>query len=279
MLLPPVWEAIRASSLLAAVLLLQAPRSGKTVVVWLLSGLVGILLGSTLPLAACYLTGYRIALSRSGEIPAAAAAGAGGPPPMGGMGGPPEPSPKRDLSNVVRKLALLTGDVGIALSEEQAASLTSCLADVEKAETMSDDDAQAKHDEILALLDEDQKSRLEAVGLPGRRPGGPGGMGGPGPGGPGGMPGMGGPEQAEDANPFQEESNAEALGVLRERFAPGDAPADGPPAEGEAPAESSPAEGDAPAESPPAESDAPAESPPAEGEAPSEAPPAEEQQE
>jgi len=148
---------------------------------------------------------------------------------MGGMGGgssEPEPKPKRDLTNVVRKLSLLTGDVAIALSDEQAASLASCLADLEKAESMSDGDAQAKHDELLALLDDDQKARLKAIGLP---RGCPCGEGGP----PGGM---GSPERAEDANPFQEEANAEVLAKLRERFAPGDAAATVPePANAENP--------------------------------------------
>ena len=141
------------------------------------------------------------------------------------------PRPKRDLTNLVRKIDLLTGDVGIALSDDQAASLIAALAEVESAETMSDDDAQAKHDQILKLLDEGQQSKLDVVGLPrrprgGGRPGGGGpGGGGPGGGGPGGG-GPGGPEQAEDANPFQEETNAEALDRLRQKFAQAEKPAE-----------------------------------------------------
>ncbi|MFH1918392.1 MAG: hypothetical protein ABIP48_00680 [Planctomycetota bacterium] len=247
--------AVGLATLLMAVLVLQSPRSGKMVVVWLLSAVVGILLGSTLPLAACYLANYEITLGKIIPMPEGAMDEGAGAPPMEGMGGmpgmgggmgmggmgggPSEPRPKRDLTNVVRKLSLLTGDVAIALSDEQAASLASCLADLEKAESMSDDDAQAKHDELLALLDDDQKARLDAIGLPRPPRGGAGGPGGGmgSPGGPGGMGGPGGPGQAEDANPFQEEANAEALGVLRERFAPGS-----PPAEGDAPSDSPPAE-------------------------------------
>ena len=189
------------------------------------------------------------------------------------MGGPRPPRPKRDLTSLVRKLDLLTGDVSITLSDEQAASLGGCLADVEKAESMSDDDAQAKHEELLALLDEDQKSRLDAIGLPRRRSGGPGGPGGApgGRGGPGGGPGgPGGGEQAEDANPFQEESNAQAITSLRERFGAEEEPAEPKPAEKKA--ESKPAE-KKPAESKPAEAKAP-EAKPAQAE-PAEAKPAE----
>jgi hypothetical protein len=121
----------------------------------------------------------------------------------------------------VRELELLTGDVAIALSAEQGIALVAALQDIEKAESMSDEDAQAKHDEILGLLDDGQKSRLEAISLPRRRPGGPGG----GPGG-GGGGGEAGGEPAEDANPFLEEANGKALSSLRERLGSGE-PADG----------------------------------------------------
>jgi hypothetical protein len=89
----------------------------------------------------------------------------------GGMGMFGGPRPKRDLTYVVRKVALLTGEVGIGLSADQAAAFMAALKDLEKPETMTDDEAQAKHDELLALLDDDQKKQLEAIGLPrGPRP-------------------------------------------------------------------------------------------------------------
>jgi hypothetical protein len=115
----------------------------------------------------------------------------------------------------VRKLELLTGKIEITLTAEQSASVTTALADIEKAEKMSDDDAKAKCDALMALLDNDQKSLLDAIGLPRpqRGPGGPGGPGGS-PGGPGGSP------PAADVNPFQQETNTEALKSLRQRFAP-----------------------------------------------------------
>ena len=240
--------AVGLLTLLLLVLVWQRQRSGKTIVVWLASGVAGILLGSVGSVAIICLAGYHVEVvygrpeifpsefvPGTGEVAmddmsGMEGSGMGGP---GGGGGRP-PSPRRDLTTLVRKIDLLTGDVGLTVSNEQVGSLLGCLADVETAETMSDDDAQAKHDEILAVLDEDQKSRLDAISLPRRRPGGgPGGPGGGGPGGPGGGEprGPGGGEQAQDANPFQEESNAEALTRLRERFGAKDEPAEAKPAE------------------------------------------------
>jgi len=277
--------AVGLLTLLVLVLVWQKQRSGKTIVVWLTSAVVGMLLGSVGSVAIVCLAGYHIDVmpGRPEIFPAAPVPGTGevamddmsrmggpgmGGPGMGGMGmgGGRPPRPKRDLTTLVRKIDLLTGDVGLALSDEQVGSLLGCLADLETAEAMSDDDAQAKHDEILAMLDEDQQSCLDAISLPRRRPGGfggPGGPGGGGMGGPGGggMGGPGGGEQAEDVNPFQEESNAEALTHLRERFGAEDKPAEVKPAEAK-PAEVKPAEAK-PAEKKPAESK-PAEPKPAE---------------
>ena len=252
--------AVGLLTLLLLVLVWQTQRSGKTIVVWLASGVTGVLLGSVGSVAIVCLAGYHVEIVRgtpeifpSDPVPGTDEVAMDDMPGMGGsgmgmggmgMGGGRPPRPKRDLTTLVRKVDLLTGDVGLTLSDEQVGSFLGCLADVETAETMSDDDAQAKHDEILALLDEDQKSRLEAISLPRRRPsGGPGGPGGGGSGGPGGggPGGPGGGEQAEDANPFQEESNAAALTHLRERFGGTDEPAESKPAETK-PAETKPAE-------------------------------------
>jgi hypothetical protein len=104
----------------------------------------------------------------------------------------------------VRKIDLLTGDIGLKLSQEQAKSVATALADVEKADEMSDDAAKAKHDEILALLEDAQKSQLDAIGLPRPQRGAGGGSGGPPP--------------APPANPFQDELNGAALKNLRQRF-------------------------------------------------------------
>jgi hypothetical protein len=266
--------AVGLLAILVIVLIWQKQRTGKTVAVWAASGAVGILLGCVAPMAIAPLVGFNVQVTHrlppmagtdaGAQTPDSSMAMPGGPgmPGMGGgsemggmggmggmmgMGGPRQPRPKRDLTVLVRKIGLLTGDVAITLSNEQAASLCQCLAELEKAETMSDDDAKAKHEAILAILDEDQKALLDAVDLPRRRPGGsgggpggpgggPGGPGGPGagasgpgggPGGPGGGPGgPGGGEQDPNANPFHEEANAAALDTLRNRFAPGEKPAD-----------------------------------------------------
>jgi hypothetical protein len=225
-------------TLLVAVLVWQRQKTQKTIAVWLAASVIGMLLGSSGSYGIMRLMGYKM-MKAGGQFSGGAGGAAsmaeaptmmGGPmgmgPPtemggVGGMGGPRPPRPKRDLTTLVRKLDLLTGDIAISLSAEQAAALSDCLKDLEKAGSMSDDDAQAKHDEILAALDETAKAKLDAVGLPRRPRGGPGDAGG-GPGGMGG-PGMGGPSENELANPFAEEVEAQALNSLLERLAPKDA--------------------------------------------------------
>lgn len=203
----------------------------RTVDVCLVSGLVGIMLGS-LPFAIARLKGYELTKSESpGSGASAQGPGScGQPPAICPMTGGPRPGtvskprPKRDLTTLVQKLNLLTGDIGITLTAEQAAAVNACLGDVEKSAPMSDDDAKAKHDQLLAVLNENQKARLAAIELP--QPassGGPGMMwpttGKPKP----AMPGMmaGGPPVWEDANenPFQQAAAGKALKSLHERLA------------------------------------------------------------
>jgi len=239
-------------TLLAAILVWQFQRSQKTALGWLAAALLGVLLGAAGSYAAARLSGYEMMKSlpvvvstEGGEAPQAGGppgpvggkmtgmgggspGKGGGMPGMGGMGGgPPAPRPKRDLTTLVRKLELLTGDIGITLSPTQAAAIADCLKDVEKAESMSDDEAKAKHEKLLSLLDDAQKSRVAAIELPRPpRAGGPGGAGpgspggaGPGGKGPGGA-GPAGPSQDPSANPFKQEADAKALGGLRQRLAP-----------------------------------------------------------
>ena len=231
-------------TLMFAVLMLQRQRTQKTIAVWLAAGLIGILLGSAGTLGALRLMGSRqVALSPpAGSLGGDAASPAGMPAPggsmggmgagMGGMGGGPGggmggmgggSNPKRDLTTLVRKMDLLTGEIGIQLNQEQGASLAAALADVEKAEALSDDDAKAKHEAILAVLTDAQKPQLDAIGLP--RP-----QRGAGGGGPGGSAGPGGPPKEAPANPFQDEMNAKALQSLRERFAAKEAKSETAPA-------------------------------------------------
>lgn len=203
-------------TLMFAVLMMQRQRSQKTIAVWFAAGFVGIMLGSALTLGGLRLTGYRPVRSDIGpgmiadglaalDVPGSSADAGGSGGGMGdGMAGGMRggPNPKRDLTTLVRKIDLLTGDIGLKLSQEQGQSVSAALDGVENAEEMSDDDAKTKHDEILALLDEAQKTRLDAIGLP-RPPRGAGG---------------GGPPSAAPANPFRDERNEEAVKNLRQRF-------------------------------------------------------------
>ena len=191
----------------------------RTFDVCLVSGLVGIMLGSV-PYAIMRLKGYELTKPDS---PLSGASDKG----PGSCGGPPmvnRPRPKRDLTALVQKLDLLTGDIGITLTAEQAAAVNDCLRDVEKSAKMSDDDAKAKHDQLMAVLNENQKARLKAIELP--QPafrGGPGAIcpltGKPKPALPGTM-GIGPPGWEDDSqNPFQLDAEGKAVKSLHERLA------------------------------------------------------------
>lgn len=313
---------VAIATLLVASLVWARQRGGKPLAGWAAASLLGILLGSIGSFAVMRQSGYTIErapvetynMPVVGMADGGGAAGPSGPEMMGGgpgggmmggmggmmgggMGGPRAPQPKRELTMLVRKLDLLTGDIGITLTADQQQALGEALAGIEEAEAMSDDDAKAKQELILAVLDDEQEGRLNAIGLP--RP--TGGMGGGGMGGPGGgMGGMGGGGQAPE-NPFQQETEGKALTSLRQKLgaeqpaeapaetaaempaeAPAETPAETPaaaPAEtpAETPAAAAPAESpaDAPAEMPdaaPAESPAETAAPAAEEPAPAETP-------
>lgn len=213
-------------TLFVAVIVWQQHRTGRTVAVWLSAGILGALLGSVASYALMRASGYRVVAVQtpldasvanfSGSDESASEGedngeedgsgeqegrGSGGGRGMGGgmFGGP---RPKRDLITLVRKIELLTGDVALTLSPDQAKALVESLGDIEKAEAILDEEAQAKHDEILALMNDSQQQCLEAISLP------RGGRGGPGGGGP----------PAESDNPFQDEAASQALASLRQRF-------------------------------------------------------------
>ena len=203
--------------------LVNRQKTGKGFILWLAAGIVGILLGSAGSYALVSAAGYVVipvskmapaadAVGNStAAAPAAPAIGGGG---MGGMGMGGGPNPKRDLTSLVRKLNLLTDDIAIKLSPDQTTALLKGLSGVDAAEKFSDDDAKKMYDELFAVLGDDQKAKLDAVGLPGGRGGGGGGGRGPGGGGPGG----GGGPPTPDANPFSLENNLTALKSFRNRF-------------------------------------------------------------
>ena len=229
--------ALGLATIMVLVLLMKQNRAKKDVAIWLTSGVVGILLGAAASAATARGMGYEVVM-KAQPVPVAAASspGANGAAPAagmpggggsmgsgmggsgsggtggmmgmmgGGMGG--QPQPKRQLTTLVRKLELLTGDIAIALTPEQTKAVQTALDELSAIEKLTDDEAKTKHEKLLALLDEKQRAQQEAIGLPFRRGGG-GGMGG----------GMGGGAPPDpEANPFADEANANALKSLRERL-------------------------------------------------------------
>jgi hypothetical protein len=135
----------------------------------------------------------------------------------------------------------------VELNEEQAKSIAVKLAELDKAEKMSGDEAQEALDALEAVLTPEQKDIVNTIGLPrggrgggggrgaGGRPGGggPPGAGGPPGGGRGGPPGGGPPGGGgmmgmgmgmgggnPDENPFTQEANQKRLRDLLARLAP-----------------------------------------------------------
>lgn len=212
--------ALGLATIMVLVLLMRQNRAKKDVAIWLASGVVGILLGAAASAAIVRGMGYQVTLkppaapveTASGPAAGAGAAPAMGMPSGGGMGGGMmgmmgggggQPQSKRQLTTLVRKLELLTGDVAITLSPEQTTAIQTALSELSAIEKLTDDEAKDKHEKLLALLDEQQQAKQEAIGLPFRRGGG--GMG-------------GGAPPDPDANPFADEANAKALKSLRERL-------------------------------------------------------------
>lgn len=282
------------ATVLLMVLVARTHKSGKDLPIWFGSGLAGMLLGAAALAAGFSVMGYEVLSpqeiramagtsppmppmppqsSPASSAPAGGGPGAGGPPGgmgmMGGGMGSRQPSSKRQLATLVRKLELLTGDIAIHLTADQSTAVQAALAELDGKESLTEDDAKAAYDKLLGLLDEEQQSRQDRIGLPFRRggAGGPGaggpGAGGPGAGGMGGPPGggMGGAAApAPDANPFAEEENSKSLRALRERL--GGTPANDTPAS-KTPASKTPAAEATPPEKPAAEKPA-AEKPAAE---------------
>ena len=124
-----------------------------------------------------------------------------GMPQMGEAGCP---MAKGYLTTVVRKLDILTGDVGITLTADQAADIGDCLSDVETPAKMSNGDAMTKYHRLANLLSADQKAHLAAIGLPQSGSDGPA----MGPGMSGMMGGGAAPKQGENQAPFPQDPEA-----------------------------------------------------------------------
>lgn len=126
----------------------------------------------------------------------------------GGMGGPREPSPKRDLGRFVRQLTLFQEKGTETLDAKQVATVLPILTSMQAVEKMSEDEGKAQLDALRAILTEAQLAAVDAIELP-RRQGGMGGPGGPGMGAPAGPPpGTGGapegPPPPDRAQAFRE---------------------------------------------------------------------------
>ncbi len=95
------------------------------------------------------------------------------------------------------------------------------MGDLDKPESMTQEEAQERCDALEELLSDEQKDTLALFELPrgrGGPPGGGPGGGAPGMGGaPGGM-GAGGGGAADESNPFQEEANQSRLRSLLGRL-------------------------------------------------------------
>jgi hypothetical protein len=133
--------------------------------------------------------------------------GGGGAPKGGGFGGPP-PSPRVQLVTLVNTLdRLVDQPVALSLTADDRAAIASQLKGLDKAGSISDDDARAKLDAILKVVEKDRKA-LEAVGYRWPNPDGKGPARG----------GFGGPAPKDSPNPFRDGSTGDHLKSLQERL-------------------------------------------------------------
>jgi hypothetical protein len=230
-------------TMLVIVLVARQNRSKKDVGIWFISALIGILLGLGGAAAFLQFAGYDLVVNNYGDAEAASSASAtpssgagmgGGGMGAGGMGGGGmgmggggmggggmgmgggSPPPKRQLTSLVRKIDLLTGDISLNLTGEQRTALAGILRDIDAQATMTDEEATAHYEKIMALLSADQKAKPEGIGLPPRAPTSS----------PGGPP----PTPDPNVNPFREEPNDPALKTLVERLGGQAAPTSEPAA-------------------------------------------------
>jgi hypothetical protein len=205
--------------------------SSKGVPGWFASGLLGLIIGAGGTLLAVYegpLGNYKNGMLKpdpSAPPPAPPMMGGGGGGAGGGGGGGAAAAGKRTLTTLVGKLELLSRpdlNLHIQLDAEQSKAIAEKLAEFEKAESMSGEQAGENATALESLLTDAQKAIIASIGLPQNRPAGGGGAGGGAPaGGPPPAPAShGGPPAPPnpDENPFSQETNKKRLQDLLGRL-------------------------------------------------------------
>lgn len=200
----------------------EANSFQKPVPPWIGAGLIGLIVGAggTLLVMRSYAPSSSATTADSGPSVPTAAPGGGGPMGMPGMGGGMMgggmmgggPRGKRNLTSLVGKLDLLTREtLHLELTPEQSAKIADHLIAAEKAEEMTEEQAQKEFETLESLLSPEQKAIANSISLPFSRSGG----GGPGA---GAMMSSGGPDEQ---NPFRQETNQQRLHDLLARIQPG----------------------------------------------------------
>jgi len=214
-------------SVFVIVLVVRQGRTRKDVSIWLISGLVGILLGAAGAGAVVQALGYEltkkfirpagVALTSTSQeavetgMPTGSAMRMGGGMPMAAPccvmgtqdGHLAAASPRIQLAVLVHKINLLTSDISLHLSDAQAAGLVEILTRIKSQQAISDDQAAALQKQILDQLDESQKAKPDSIRwLPPSAA-------------------SGSQSVQECVNPFEQQQNAQALQSLLDRLSKG----------------------------------------------------------
>lgn len=236
----------------------SSPQGSKGVPAWLAAGLLGAAIGAGAGTLITYNLRFDPELYDPITAPPDSSGGRGGPPGGGGaggmagmmgmmggggagggggggmgmmgggMGGGGGPRPKRDLTSMVGKLTVASKGIHFELTPEQMEKLSTRVSELEKAEKMTDEDAEQAIEDLRGILTEEQVDVLASFELPRPRTGGPSPAsasvaGGP----PEGAAGAAPPPA--DENPFKQEANQKRLDDLRQVLKPkANAPAENP---------------------------------------------------
>jgi hypothetical protein len=132
----------------------------------------------------------------------------GGGPKGGGFGGGAPPGPRVQLVTLINTLdRFVDQPVALTLTADDRSAIATQLKGLDKAGSISDDDAKAKLEAILKVVEKDRRA-LEAIGYRWPSPDGKGPPKG----------GFGGPPPKDSPNPFREEPNTEHLKSLQGRL-------------------------------------------------------------